>query len=131
MQNLNPKDAFLAEISRLTQPVEGKKSRLLGNAFVEVVGQPDSSLKLDEDEVYLGNIEAPVRRQGDGTKAMKQIIDLADAYGVAVVLHSAPEPDSGISPYDLRQFYRSFGFKRVGDNDLMARQPASQAATPA
>lgn len=60
---------------------------------------------------------------------MKQIIDLADAYGVAVVLHSAPDTDSGISPYDLRQFYRSFGFKRVGDNDLMARQPSSQVAT--
>lgn len=130
--SVSPKDAFLLEFHRVTHPAGNGDKRLLRDVEVEIVGTTDFDLPLADDEIYLCDIKARTPRQGDGTRALRDIVTLANQHGVNILLHSAPG-DNGPSPFKLREFYRDAGFRRVGENDLMlhrAGDPVSRLPAP-
>lgn len=54
-------------------------------------------------------VEKAYRRQGLGTQAMQDLVDLADQYGLLMSL--SPSTDFGGTSVDrLKRFYRRFGF---------------------
>jgi len=53
-------------------------------------------------------VKPEYRRQGVGSKVMRDITDYADRVGLPLVL--IPEPDEGITRNQLIGFYKKFGF---------------------
>lgn len=66
---------------------------------------------ISHGDLHLSRIEVPksIRNRGIGTKAMEDLIHLADALGLRITL--SPSTDFGGSSVDrLKKFYRQFGF---------------------
>lgn len=66
---------------------------------------------ISRGDLRLSTIEMPksLRGQGLGTKAMEDLVHLADAFGLRIVL--SPSTDFGGTSVDrLKRFYRRFGF---------------------
>jgi len=64
----------------------------------------------DENEIELADIEAAEQGQGAGTAAMTRIIELADWFGVNIMLVPAGDNTSSEKYQRLHEFYSRFGF---------------------
>lgn len=97
---------------------------------VEVDGYLDSS----GTRLFLSRIEVakPLRRRGLGTKAMEDLVELADHYGLLMTLTPATD-FGGTSVARLKRFYQRFGFvlnqgrnKRWEISETMYRSPSAK-----
>lgn len=68
--------------------------------------------------------------QGNGTRAMRYITDLADRHGVAITGYIRPFASKALNVRELQRFYRRHGFS-VDRHNNIRRAPASLARTAA
>lgn len=122
------KDQFLEAYKAATIPVLGKEQRLLGDARIELVGETDTGFKLADNEVYLSDLRVETMQQGIGTKTMQFLSTLADRFNVDIVLHAMGTTDEGPADWKLKDFYKGFGFKKVGPNNEMYRPAGAETA---
>jgi hypothetical protein len=103
-------DKFMKDVWGKTQPHPFEnKIRIFNNeAVIELrpwLGGPKG-----ERSVALKWIQALEPRQGQGTRAMQFIVDLADKYGVILDLQPVPKEKNKMPISKLRTFYKKFGF---------------------
>ncbi len=119
----SPKAGFLQAFLDATEEVPGKpEARQRGSVQIELISE-DDDLRLSGTEVYLNSIKANEIKKGAGTEAMQFLSKLADTFNVDIVLHAMGMDDDSPSDYKLVQFYKGFGFFKVGSNNMMSRSP--------
>lgn len=104
-----------------TTEIEGKSARMWdGKVVLEV--EP----RINADEIEIRKIEASSRRNGHGTQAMGVLKDIADQFGVAMMVEAiATAPD--LTHGKVETFYKSVGFGNPTSNaKVMWREPVEQ-----
>ena len=136
-------EAFLRDLFDASYPLPFKNAsrteRVLTGieAVVEVTPQYAG--------IHVDEVRALTQKQGEGTKAMRFLTDLADKHGVELYLYAKPFGNEAMDLDNLVRFYRRHGFREMEEEDedgegteMMrwprrqnpARKP-SQADTPA
>lgn len=97
----------------------------------------DAEVNVKWKILHLSRLEVrkDLRKQGLGTKAMQDLVDLADQFGLMITLSPAKE-FGATSVERLRRFYRRFGFvrnrgryKRFEIMDAMYRRPVGPSSS--
>jgi GNAT superfamily N-acetyltransferase len=78
-------------------------------------------------ELFLIRVPRASREQGRGSKALSEIVKLADVWGVTIELEPSPADDDGPGLGDLVQWYERFGFVPGEDCQIMHRHPSNGA----
>lgn len=84
--------------------------------------------RIEEGELWLNKIMLPAgKRQGQGSRLLARILEVADRAGLTVMLEADPtDAPADPSTYELVRWYQTFGFQRRGATDdgvLMSRAP--------
>lgn len=121
--------AMAKELKSMTKTVHGHYPPTIlkdDSAYIDVspfeLNDPN---KYDPQALFINYIEAKTPGKGDGSKALDQIVALADKHGVVLKL-TASEMDSkgGPSQKKLMEWYATRGFKHVeGTESDMVRSP--------
>ena len=119
----------------------GRSGKRVGKANVSVSSAPQLE---GPNRVHLETLEADEPGKGQGQRALRKVLDLADKHGVTVQLNAVPMGKAGPEEAKLIEFYKKNGFKmapeapgaarttmvREGLNDRAARL-AEERAKPA
>lgn len=92
----------------------------------EVIMPEDVTVTMDywDNKVWLKDIMALDARQGNGTKVLKKIVDLADNMDITLYLTAEPFGTNKMPKGKLKQWYKKYGFVAVkGRADRMVREP--------
>jgi hypothetical protein len=82
--------------------------------------------------VHIDEVRALTKKQGEGTKAMRFLTDLADKHGVELYLYAKPFGNEAMDLDTLVRFYRRHGFREMeeededGEGTEMVRRPRRQ-----
>ena len=118
-------DAFFADLAMITH-----RAASVTHSFCDENNQPIGNIQLHRSggEVMIHRIWTLQPGQGQGSKILSKVCELADRHGVVIRLKVAP---LGAKPYpmsagQLEDWYRRHGF--VGEKKLV-RFPASRSRT--
>lgn len=98
-----------------------RRGASLGRVFATIVVIQISTV--NSEEIRINYIEAYTKNLGHGTQALKWLCELADAYGVRLILKVQPESCCPIPFFKLSEWYIKHGFKRMAVNNEMIRYP--------
>jgi len=82
--------------------------------------------------VHIDEVRALTKKQGEGTKAVRFLTDLADKHGVELYLYAKPFGNEAMDLDNLVRFYRRHGFREMEEEDEdgegveMVRRPRRQ-----
>ena len=82
--------------------------------------------------VHIDEVRALTKKQGEGTKAVRFLTDLADQHGVELYLYAKPFGNEAMDLDTLVRFYRRHGFREMEEEDEdgegveMVRRPRRQ-----
>ncbi len=125
-----PAQRFIGEFEK-QYPESGEIGERLvnGNTVVSMVHDPFKA-----NTAYVPYVRALTPGQGDGTKALHDVVGLADKHGVALELNAVPIGTS-MQSRQLIDWYKKLGFREVGEpesnawgatSQLMRREPAEK-----
>lgn len=126
MEELPPRiQSFWREFLSSTTDVQDWDTGAEGTREGSVWMDLDQDLHLD-DAVWIEHIESRDKRKGKGGAALKWLTNLADKWGVTLLLAADPQGPDGLSLRPLKAWYRRHGFKpvrKVGRGRMMRRLP--------
>ena len=108
-------EAFLRDLFDASYPLPFKNAsrteRVLTGieAVVEVTPQHGG--------IHVDEVRALTQKQGEGTKAMRFLTDLADKHGVELYLYAKPFGHEAMDLDNLVRFYRRHGFREMEEED--------------
>ena len=105
-----PSSAMRAEFESKYPEIPGSIGERLvnGNVSIGVVSDP-----YDGGTMYVSHVHSLEPGRGAGTKAMADVVGLADKHGVALELNAVPLDPHGIQDEKLIAWYKKLGFVEV------------------
>jgi ribosomal protein S18 acetylase RimI-like enzyme len=67
--------------------------------------------------IHVDEVRALTQKQGEGTKAIRFLTDLADKHGVELYLYAKPFGNEAMDLDNLVRFYRRHGFREMEEED--------------
>lgn len=109
-------DEFNAKTIKRRRDLRGRK--FLGSVALQVHKKTSTVYRLAYIETFPSK-----RNWGMASLALKFLCDLADIHQIQLELCPVQLEENGLNLLDLTRWYQRFGFRRIGMQDEMIRQP--------
>lgn len=117
-----PAKRFLGEFEKQYPQGGDIGERLVnGNTAISMVSDP-----VNEGTAYVAYVRSLTPGQGDGTKAMRDVVGMADKHGITLELNAVPFGPNGLPNSKLLEWYKKLGFVMHGEPGQTAWGATSQ-----
>ena len=138
--NMTPdanRQAFMKAWKDITEPAMAAKTgpmhRLFNNAVIlEVLDDTNGRRPLRPNQVELADMKSLAKRQGKGSEALEKLTSLADQFGIDIILEAVSLGTDNDDPgdYELKQYYKKFGFTSAGTWSMYREAVKTPERTP-